>query len=562
MTRSCYSSGLLACALLMSACGGGDDATPSTSKGTAQGKTASETWFSDQVNASGITFTHVSGHEDDFYIPEIMAGGVALFDMDSDGDLDVYFVQGGSLIDPASNPPNQLYENMGDGRFQDVTEASGTGDRGYGIGVATGDYNNDGHIDLLVTNVGRNTLYRNDGSGTFTDVSEKAGLDAEAYSASASFFDADQDGDLDLYVCNYLVNWTPERELECKNTLNQRDYCAPTAYKAPAPDHFYRNDGNGQFTDMSSESGIAAVPGTGLGVVAADFTGNGQLDVFVANDGMADRLWVRQPDGTYQDQALVAGCAMDMSGKAKAGMGVSVADLDEDQDQDLIVCNLWRETDSLYLNDGRGMFQDATIRTGLAATPKTFTRFGLGFVDFDNDGYLDLYEANGRVARLARNHADDHYAEPNILFRGEAGPRFVEVMPRGGTSEPLISTSRGAAFGDLDNDGRLDIIVINRDAQPHVLRNVVTDAGNWSQVRVLDKNGRDALGARVHVTTGDRTLTRQVRTDGSYCAANDPRIHVGLGSAQTVDDVSVTWPDGTQQSFGPQPVNTILELRR
>ena len=553
---------LILCSLLICGCNGNDEKGTSPATESAASDDSSSPWFRDDLDQSKITFEHVSGHDGTFYIPEIMSGGAALFDMEGDGDLDVYFVQSGSVTETADNPPNQLFENMGEGRFQDVTESSGSGDRRYGIAAATGDYDNDGDVDLLVTNLGRNTLLRNDGSGKFSDVTVEAELDQEAYSASASFFDADNDGDLDLYVCNYLVNWSPSREIECKNTLNQLDYCAPLTYKAPAPDHLYMNMGDGTFQDVSVASGIAAIPGTGLGVIAADFTGSGQIDIFVANDGMADRLWLRQADGTYVDNALLSGCAMDMSGKAKAGMGVSAADIDGDHDEDFIVCNLWRETDSLYLNNGSGMFQDATIRTGLGATPKTFTRFGLGFADFNNDGHIDLYEANGRVANLATSHSEDNYAEPNVLFQGQPGPRFTEVLPRGGTSESLVATSRAAAFGDINNDGRMDIIVVNRDGKPHVLRNIVSDPGNWSILQIIDEHGRDAIGARVRIVSGDMSISRQVRTDGSYCAANDPRVHFGLGETTEIDDVIVTWPDGTEQSFGPQQTNTILKLER
>ena len=549
--------------LLLSGCG--DDPVETGTAEPAPGNVASQStaWFQDDIDASRISFEHVSGHDGDFYIPEIMSGGAAVLDMEGDGDLDIYFIQSGSITSPEDNPPNQLFENLGDGTFRDVTDTSGAGDRGYGIATATGDYDNDGDVDLLVTNVGRNTLLQNDGAGRFTDVTDQAGLMDEDYSASASFFDADRDGDLDLYVCNYLVNWSPEREIECKNTLNQPDYCAPLTYKAPAPDRLYLNNGDGTFKDISESSGIAAVPGTALGVLAADFTGDGQLEIFVANDGMPDRLWIRQPDGTYVDDALLSGCAMDMSGKAKAGMGVSAADIDGDQDEDFIVCNLWRETDSLYLNDGSGQFQDATIRTGLGATPKTFTRFGLGFFDFNNDGFIDLYEANGRVADLATSHSEtDRYAEPNVLFMGQPKTRFKEVLPRGGTADLLVATSRAAAFGDIDNDGRMDIIVVNRDGKPHVLRNTVEDIGNWSLIRVIDEHGRDAIAAQVRLTADGATTTRRVRTDGSYCAANDPRVHFGLGDTESIDDISVTWPDGSTQSFGPQKINTILELRR
>ena len=520
-----------------------------------------DVWFEDVTQARGVDFIHRSGHQGTYLIPEIMVGGVAVFDMEGDGDLDLYLVQSGSIVDgPGPSGRNVLYANQGDGTFMDVTQESGTGDEGYGIGVATGDVDNDGDVDLLVTNLGRNALLLNDGQGRFVDATLDAGLDAEDYSASASFFDADADGDLDLFVCNYLY-WSPEREQNCVNSIGEADYCAPMSYNSPAADRLYLNDGSGRFTDISESSGVALAPGTALGVVAMDVNSDGRQDVFVANDGMPDHLWMNQGDGVFVENALRAGCATDISGKSKAGMGIATGDLNHDGQVDLMVCNLWRETDSLYLIDANGNFEDATIRSGLAALPKTFTRFGLGFHDFDNDGNLDLYEANGRVALLDKNWGDDPYGEPNLLFRGSASGRFKEVTPRSGTLEPANLVSRGAAYGDFDNDGGVDIVVINRDGPPQMLRNIVDDRGNWVKFRVLDPSGRDAHGATVTLKSGDKSWTTVVHTDGSYCAASDPRVHFGIGAIDTVDEVEVLWPDGRRERFGSQPVNRISVLR-
>ena len=551
------------CLLIASACSD-DKGAPKTTDTPSDAPATEKPWFVDQVNESGVDFIHQSGQSGKFYIPEIMAGGAALFDMDADGDLDLYLIQSGDVNNATiENPPNQLYKNDGTGKFTNATAGSGADNQGYGIGAATGDYDNDGDIDLYVTNVGANALLQNDGQGQFTDVTAAAGINDDDYSASASFFDADSDGDLDLYVCNYLY-WSPQTELECKNSLSKPDYCAPIAYRAPASDRLYINQGNGTFIDASEPSGIAAIPGTALGVVASDFSGDGKPDLFVANDGMPDRLWINQGNNTFKDEALLSGTAMDMSGKAKAGMGVTTDDIDHDGDQDVMVCNLWRETDSLFINNGSGGFRDATTRSGLAATPKTFTRFGLGLADFDNDGTLDLYQANGRVAQLARRWGEDPYGEPNLLFKGSSnagGIRFEEVTPRGGADDTPALTSRGAAFGDLDNDGRLDVIVVNRDAAPHVLMNIQQDTGNWAMIRAIDRHGRDAIGAQIMTKAGDKTWTQIVRTDGSYCTANDPRVHIGLGKASTIDDITITWPTGQTQTFGPQPINQMIELR-
>lgn len=542
---------------LLSGCG--QDASEDTS---AQGTSSENVWFEDVTNSRGVDFIHRSGHQEAYLIPEIMVGGVAVFDMEGDGDLDLYLVQSGSVVDgPGPSGRNVLYANQGDGTFEDVTAASGAGDEGYGIGVATGDIDNDGDVDLLVTNLGRNALLVNDGQGRFVDATMDAGLEAEDYSASASFFDADADGDLDLFVCNYL-HWSPEKEQNCLNSIGEADYCAPMSYNAPAADRLYLNDGKGRFVDISESSGIASVPGTALGVVAMDVNSDGRQDVFVANDGMPDHLWMNQGNGVFVENALRAGCATDISGKSKAGMGIATGDINHDGEVDLMVCNLWRETDSLYLIDGKGNFEDATIRSGLAALPKTFTRFGLGFHDFDNDGHLDLYEANGRVALLDKNWGDDPYGEPNLLFRGSATGRFKEVTPRSGTRVPANLVSRGAAYGDFDNDGGVDIVVINRDGPPQMLHNVVGDRGNWVKLRALDSSGRDAHGATIKLAAGGKTWTTVVHTDGSYCAASDPRVHFGIGEIESVDDVEILWPDGRRERFGSQPINRISTLQQ
>lgn len=548
---------VLAC-LALFACGGGDEgATPPLSP--REGVTP---WFQERGASAGITFVHRSGHDAEYYTPEVVTGGLALLDMDEDGDLDVYFVQAGSLAAPAEERPgNQLYRNSGEAGFEDVTLESGADDRGYGIGAATGDYDNDGHVDLYVTNVGRNVLLRGGGEGTFADVTQAAGVGDRSFASSAAFVDYDADGDLDLFVANYLI-WSMGMEKDCWNTLGQRDYCAPAVYNAPAVDVLYRNDGSGAFSDVSREAGIRSAFGTGLGVVCGDFTGDGQVDIFVANDGRPDQLWVNQGNGRFKDQAMLLGCAIDQDGKPKAGMGVTAADIDDDGDLDVLVSNLRRESDSLFMNDG-GFFTDITAISGLGTVSRTFTRFGTGWADFDNDGRLDLYQANGRVASDVDGHdADDALAEPNLLFRGVGLRSFGEVSPRGGTYPPLIHTSRGAAFGDLDNDGRVDIVVANRDAPPYVLFNAVEASGNWLLVRVLDEHGRDALGATLTLRLADRTVLREVRSAYSYCSASDPRVHFGLGEHTKVESLEVRWIDGSREKVQVPGVNRIIELRR
>ncbi len=518
-------------------------------------------WFEEVAQQSGLVFEWRSGFRDRRYMPEITGGGAALFDMDGDGDLDAYLVQAGSLVEPKQiQPPNQLFRNIGDGAFENVTDGSGADDRGYGMGVACGDYDNDGDVDLYVTNVGPNVLLRNEGDGRFTDVTDQAGVGHSGWGSSAAFVDYDHDGDLDLYVCNYL-NWSVATEVECFNAMGAPDYCLPQNYNTPAMDVLYRNNGDGTFADFTEQAGLNQTFGTGLGVVCGDFNSDGWIDIFVANDGMPDQLWVNQSDGTFRDEGLFAGCAIDQDGEPKAGMGVTAADIDDDGDLDLLVCNLATQSDSYFINEG-GYFTDSTARMGLGAVSRPFTRFGIAWIDFDHDGDLDLYQVNGGVARDSMVFSDDPYAEPNLLFQGLGGGRFKEFRPRGGTGELLVATGRAAAFGDIDADGAVDVLVVNRDAKAHLLRNIVPNRGNWISFRVIEEHGRDALGATVRLTLGNRRITRDVRAAYSFLASNDPKVHVGLGEHDGVTDVSVRWIDGGIESFGDFGANQVVTLHR
>lgn len=517
-------------------------------------------WFEDVAAEAGVNFIHIPYTEQRFYLPEIMSGGVALLDYDGDGHLDIYFVQGGDL-EPSTRPipGNRLFRNRGDGTFIDVTDAAGVGDAGYGMGCTSGDYDNDGDVDLYVTNVGPNVLYRNDGGGTFTDVTAAAGVGDPSWGASCAFVDYDADGHLDILVANY-VNWTPERELDCKAVGNRPDYCSPKAYQAPARDTLYRSRGDGTFVDVTEAAGLGAAFGNGLGVVWGDFDSDDRIDMYVANDAMENQLWINGGDGTFTDQALLAGCALSGMGAAEAGMGVMAVDIEHDGDLDLFLSHIHTQSNTFYLNEA-GLFDDITPRMGLASASLPFTGFGLGFVDFDHDGRLDLFVANGKVEfRDPVYAADKPYAEPNLLFRGRDDGRFTELIPRGGTKHPLIENSRAAAFGDLDNDGDVDVVVVNLGAPVHVLRNVVGSHGNWIMFRLVSRWGSDALGARVLVNAGGRKQWRTVQTAYSYCASNDPRVHFGLGVAPRVDEVSVLWPGGRRELFGPFAAGRIHEL--
>ena len=520
-------------------------------------------WFEDQAALRGIDFRHVSGAAGRYLMPEIMGGGVALADVDGDGDLDAYFVQSGFALAPATPAEalgNRLYLNDGEGRFAPLVE-SGAEDPGYGMGVVAGDYDNDGDIDLYVTNVGANALLRNDGQGRFENVARAAGVDDAGWGTAAAFADFDADDDLDLFVVNYVA-WHVGIERHCHDYgSGVRNYCDPDNYDAPTPDRLFRNDGDGTFTDVSAQAGLDDAVGNGLGVVSADFDGDGRMDVFVANDKTMNRLWLNRGDLAFVDEAPLWGCATDDHGVAKAGMGVAAADADNDGDADILVVNIEGETDSWFRNEGTH-FVDATAISGLAATSRRYTRFGIALEDFDNDGWLDLYEANGRVSHTPEPDVADVFAEPNVLVRGDADGRFVSVRPAGGVAPELIHTSRGVAVGDVDGDGGLDLLVVNRDAAPYLLMNRTADRGAWLRFRVVNRAGRDALGAVVSATVGSRHLHRSVQTAGSYLASRAPSVHFGLGAESQALDVRVTWPDGTSEAFGDFAAGVNAVLRR
>lgn len=502
-------------------------------------------------------------------LPEITGGGAALVDVDGDGDLDAYFVQGGWRLDGGVDaqqraPSDRLFINRGDGFFD---PAGGTGvanddaGHGYGMGVAAGDYDNDGDTDLYVTNVGPNALLQNDGTGVFENVAATAGVDDPGWGTAAAFVDLDVDGDLDLFVVNYM-SWSVKIERDCR-VRGALTYCAPGTYKAPALDRLFRNDGNGRFTDVTVEAGINRAYGNGLGIASEDFSGDGLPDVFVANDQMVNQLWLNRGNLRFGESAAEWGVAVDDHGVAKAGMGVGVGDVDNDADVDLLVVNLGGETDSFFRNEG-GYFVDATARVGLGSISRRHTRFGVALADFDNDGWLDVYEANGKV-NANIDPAVDTFAEPNILYggRGDTGApyRLNEISPQGGVATPLVHTSRAVVFGDVDNDGGLDLLVVNRDAAPYLLMNRVAERGNWVRFRVLDSHERDAIGAHVSALVGDVRVRRTVQPASSYLAANDPRVHIGLGR-HTARAVIVRWPDGEEEMFGDFSAGSSVELRR
>ena len=513
----------------------------------------SQPWFEDVAKEWGVDFTYQNGAMGNFNIKEVTGGGAALFDYDNDGDIDLYIVQGAGV------EGNALFENV-DSKFVNRSIGSGADDKGYGIGVTTGDYDNDGDVDLYVTNIGVNALLRNDGNGKFTDVTTFSGTEDEGFSACSAFGDLDGDGDLDLVVTNYLdVALITDRE--CLDARSQRTYCNPTIYDAPMHDSLFINNGDGTFTDATAASGLASAKGTGLGVFITDLTGDGLPDIFIANDAMPDRLWVNQGDGTFIDEAMYRNIATDDSGVAKAGMGATPVDIDQDGDFDVFVTNIYGESDSFYKNEG-DFFQDMTRRSGLSAETRAYTRWGIAFADFNNDGLLDLYETTGGVVSGPNSYSsEDPLAEPNLLFEQIENGRFVSVTPQGGTIDLLIGSSHGVAEGDIDGDGGVDLVVVNSNKPVTILRNVVPNRGNWIAFRVLDKNGTDAVGAQVELVLDDgSSFYSQVQTARGYASAHDPQVHFGLANLMP-KKVRIAWPDGRKTAIESPQIGTVHTVR-
>ncbi len=537
--------------------------------------------FKDVAAETGLDFSHWNGMSGEYYFPEMTGQGAALLDYDNDGDLDVYLVQG-ALLGPGKKradalfpydgpwpPSDRLYRNdLAAGKLEltDVTVASGLAKiaTGYGMGVAAGDVDNDGFTDLYVTNYGSNQLLRNQGDGTFRDVTTTAGVDDPAWSTSAAFFDFDRDGWLDLFAVNYVV-FDVDRNPECYAPSSRRDYCGPSAFPGVA-DRLWRNKGDGTFEEISVQARIGAEKAAGLGVVAADFDGDGWLDLYVANDGEANHLWLNQRDGTFRDEALLAGVAVNREGEAEASMGVSAADFDGDGDDDLFMTHLMGETNTLYVNDG-GLFEDRSVEAGLAAGSLPYTSFGTAWLDVDNDGWLDLLIANGAVRileALARKGDPFPLSQPNQLLINDGGRRFEDATSRAGEAFGDAEVSRGAAFGDLDNDGDVDVVLFNNNSPVRLLQNQIGQTQPWLGLRLVGgKGGRDMLGARIEVRrTGASALWGRVRTDGSYCSASDPRVLLGLGGGSKVEAVRVHWPDGTTEAWPAPEIGNYTTLRQ
>ena len=527
----------------------------------------------DEVAADvGLNFRHHNGMTGKFYLPEIMGSGAALFDYDNDGDLDVFLVQGGAL-EPGSKPEShqgKLFRNdlevgkNGKLRFTDVTEKSRIRATGYGMGVAVGDINNDGWSDLYLTNLGSNQMYLNKGDGTFDDVTRSSATDDPRWSTAASFFDYDRDGWLDLLVVNY-ADFSTTNSPNCYAPTSARDYCTPRVFRAPG-NRLFHNRRDGTFEDVTVSAGVDKEFGHGLGVVSADFNNDGWIDIYVANDGDPNQLWINQKNGTFKNEALLAGAAVNRDGKAEAGMGVDAGDFDGNGTDDIFVTHLMDETNTLFTNLGDAVFEDRTREAGLGMPGRRFTGFGTLFFDYDNDGFLDLLVVNGAVQllpELIRKGDPFPLGQPNQLFRNTGQDRFVEIVEQAGSSFQLLEVSRGAAFGDIDNDGDTDVIVTNNNGPVRLLLNQLGNRNHWLGLRFVAKNGRDLLGTQVDILVKkNQILRRRVRTDGSYLVANDPRVIVGLGSATNVESVRIRWPDGAVQELKALPVDRYTTIKQ
>ena len=518
---------------------------------------------------AGLDFSHDPGIDDSFYMPEIMGAGGALLDYDNDGDLDVYVIDSGPH-DPErfgrSTTTNRLYRYEENGTLTDVTEGSSLGDPGYGMGCAVGDIDNDGDADVYVTNFGPDALYRKQ-MATAPSPTSPAGAASRARSGStsAAFFDYDLDGFLDLYVAHY-VHYDPPKS--CRHTTGREDYCGPDNFPGVA-DVLYRNDGDGTFTDVTARTGMAATAGKGLGVYPIDFDADGFEDIYVANDGVENHLWMNKGDGSFEERALMLGAAVNIQGQSEASMGVAVGDIDGDLDFDLFMTHLDRETNTLYVNEQGKWFEDLTDAMGLADPSRAFNGFGAEFFDYDHDGDLDLAIVNGQVRLGPEALADadlsflGDFAESNLLFANDGNGRFTETSELAGSLCSEVEVSRSLAPGDLDGDGDLDLLLTNCNGPARLFLNEVPDKGHWLIVRAIDPAlNRDAIGALIEVEAGSTRQLRHVTRTASYLASRDPAAHFGLGVADRVEEVRVRWPGGGWESFPGGPADRSIVLTR
>jgi hypothetical protein len=519
--------------------------------------------FVDIASTAGITFRHDNAASPEKYLIETMGSGAGWLDYNGDGYLDLYLANSAAtkVYAPAKPLRAALYKNNGNGTFTDVTQQAGVGADGlFGMGIAVGDYDNDGSPDLYVVGYARSVLYHNNGDGTFTDVTAKAGVANQGkWGSSAAWFDYDHDGQLDLAIANYL-DFTPEKNLICVEA-GHRSYCHPNKYHGQTPT-LYHNNGNGTFTDVSRTSKFGAKAGNGLGIVAFDFNGDGWTDVFIANDSMENFLLVNRGDGTFQERGIEAGVALSEDGKAEAGMGVDAADYDGDGRPDLFVTHLDLELNRLYRNRGDGSFEDATFSSKIGARNFRLSGFGTRFIDYDNDGWRDIFIADGHVLdNVELFHAETTFAERKTVYRNVHGA-FQDVSGDLGPDLLTPRPSRAAAFADFDNDGDIDVLVMNSGQTPELLRNDGGNRNNWIELRLIGvHSNRDGIGASVKLTAAGLTQAAQANGGMSYQSAHDPRLHFGLGGATRVDAIEIRWPSGTVDRLAGVSPNRVVTVR-